>query len=51
MLRFTPVEINVKAIIKAGGYTDSCKCIAEKLRVQSGNGMSSAKNSQYFKQQ
>jgi hypothetical protein len=40
MLRFTPVEGNVKAIIKAGGYTNSYKCIVEKLRVQNGNDMS-----------
>jgi len=32
MLRFTPVQVNVKAIIKAGGYSDSCKCVAEKLK-------------------
>jgi hypothetical protein len=51
MHRFTAAEVNVKTIIKAGGYTNSCKCIVEKLRVQSGNEMSSAKNSQYFKQQ
>jgi len=51
MFRFTPAEVNVKAIIKAGGSTDSCRCIVEILRVQSGNGMSSAKNSQYFKKQ
>jgi len=40
VLRITPAEVNVKAIMKAGGYTNSYKCIVEKLRVQSGNGMS-----------